>query len=75
MKQDRRRYVVVMDRSKYTEKCLHTFQTQHFTELRHDPTKSVKNKIYQELRKLKTIFRLCKITPAPYFWHYRRASH
>ena len=38
MKQDKGRGVVVMDRSKYTEKCLSILQTEQFTKLRHDPT-------------------------------------
>ena len=54
MKQDKGCGVVVMDRSKYTEKCLSILQTGQFTKLRHDPTKSIKNKIQWELRKLKT---------------------
>ena len=53
MKQDKGRGVVVMDRSKYTEKCLNILQTKQFTKLRHDPTKSIENKIQRELRKLK----------------------
>ena len=54
MKQDKGRGVVVMDRSKYTEKCLSILQTEQFTKLRHDPTKSIESKIQRELRKLKT---------------------
>ena len=54
MKQDKGRGVVAIDRSKYTEKCLNTLQNEQFTKLKHDPTKSIKNKIQRELRKLKT---------------------
>ena len=54
MKQDKGRGVVVMYRSKYHEKCLSILQTEQFTKLRHDPTKSIENKIQRELRKLKT---------------------
>ena len=43
-----------MDRSKYTEKCLHMLHTEQFTKLRHDPTKFIENEIQRELRKLKT---------------------
>ena len=53
MKQDKGRAAVVMDKSKYTEKCLNILQTEQFTKLRHDPTKPIENKIQQELRKLK----------------------
>ena len=44
MKQDKGRGVVVMNKSKYTEKCLHALQTEQFTKLRHDPTKSIEKK-------------------------------
>ena len=54
MKQDKGRGVVVTDRSKYIEKCLSILQTEQFTKLRYDPTKSIQNKIQQELKKLKT---------------------
>ena len=53
MKQDKGRGVVAVDRSKYTAKCLNILQTEQFTKLRHDPTKSIENKIQRELRKLK----------------------
>ena len=53
MKQDKGRGVVAVDRSKYTAKCLNILQTEQFTKLRHDPTKSIVNKIQRELRKLK----------------------
>ena len=53
MKQDKEHCVLVMDKSKYTEKCLNTLPTEQFTKLGHDPTKSIENKIQQELRKLK----------------------
>ena len=51
MRQDKGRGAVVMDRSKYLEKLNYTEQ---FTKLRHDPTKSIQNKIQRELKKLKT---------------------
>ena len=43
-----------MDRSKYTDKYLDILKTEQFTILKHDATKSIENKIRQELRKLKT---------------------
>ena len=52
MRQDKRSRVIVMDRSKCTEKCLSILQTENFTKLRHDPTKSNENKIQPELRKM-----------------------
>ena len=55
IKQDKRPGdVTVMNKSKYTEKCLHILQTEQFNKLGHDPTKSTKNKIQRELRKFKT---------------------
>ena len=36
MKKDKGRGVVVMDRSKYTEKCLSILQTEQFTKQRHE---------------------------------------
>ena len=36
----------------YTEKCSHILQTEQFTKLRHDPTKSIENKIQRELTRL-----------------------
>ena len=53
MKQDKGRGVVVMDSSKYIEKCLDILQTEQFTKLSYGPTMSIKNKIQQEERKLK----------------------
>ena len=41
VKHDKGRGVVVMDNSKYAEKCLQILQTQKYTKLRHDPTKSI----------------------------------
>ena len=54
MKQDKGRGAVVMDRSKYTKKCLSILQTEQITKRRHDPTKSIENKRQRELRELKT---------------------
>ena len=45
MKQDKGCCVVFMDSSKYTKKCLNILETEQFTKLRHDPTKSIENKI------------------------------
>ena len=48
------RGVAAMDRSKYTDECLDILQNKQFTLLKHDATKSIENKIRQELRKLNT---------------------
>ena len=37
--------VVLMDRTKYSEKCLELRQTNQFMKLNHDITKSVESKI------------------------------
>ena len=39
MKQNKGRGIIVLDRSKNTEKYLNIPQTEQFTKLRHDPTK------------------------------------
>ena len=44
-KQDEGRGVVLMDRTKYTNKCLGILETNQFTKLNHDPTKSGEGKI------------------------------
>ena len=52
MRQDKGRRVVIIDKSKYTAKCLELLQTNKFSKLKHDPTKSFENKIQRTLRKL-----------------------
>ena len=42
------------DKGRDTEKCFSILQTEQFTKLKYDLTKSIKNKIQRELRKLKT---------------------
>ena len=54
MRQDKGRGVVIIDKSKYTTKCLELLQTNNFSKLKHDPTKSFENKTQRTLRKLKT---------------------
>ena len=41
--------VVIMDKGKYTEKCLNVLNSNQFNKLRHDPTKSVENKVKRAL--------------------------
>ena len=53
LKQDKGRGVVLMDRNKYTGKCLELLQTNQFMKLNHDPTKSIEGKIQRMLRKVK----------------------
>ena len=54
MRQDKGRGVVIIDKSKYMAKSLELLQTNNFSKLKHDPTKSFENKIQRTLRKLKT---------------------
>lgn len=35
--------------SEYNGKCLHILQTEQFTKLRHDPTKSIEKKMQRKL--------------------------
>ena len=54
LKQDKGRGVVLMDKTKYTNKCLEILETDQFTKLNHDPTKSVEGNTQQLLRKFKS---------------------
>ena len=54
LKQDKGRGVVLMDRTKYTNRCLEILETNQFTKLNHDPTKSVEEMIQRLLRKFKS---------------------
>ena len=53
MKQDKGRGVVIMDRNKYTEKCLSFLGTTQFKKLTKDPTCSTERKVQNSLRKVK----------------------
>ena len=53
MKQDKGRGVVIMDRTKYIDKCLRMLQTPQFTKLDTDPTKTTERKVQNLLRKIK----------------------
>ena len=53
MKQDKGRGVVLMDKFKYTEKCLSLLNTDQVTKLDKDPTKTYEGKIQRILRKIK----------------------
>ena len=54
LKQDKGRGVVLMERTKYRNKCLEILETNQFTKLNHDPTKSVEEMIQRLLRKFKS---------------------
>ena len=53
LKQDKGRDVVVIDRKKYTEKCINLLHTDSFIRLGHDPTKTIEGKIQRSIRKIK----------------------
>ena len=53
MKQDKGRGVVIIDRTKYTEKCLAFLETNQFKRLTTDPTKTTERKTQRLLRKIK----------------------
>ena len=52
--QDKVKGVVIMDKGKYTEKCLNLLNSNQFNKLSHDPNKSVENKVKRVLWKIKT---------------------
>ena len=53
LKQDKGRGVVLMDRNKYTEKCMLLLNTKQFKKLDNDPTKTTEGKIQRMLRRIK----------------------
>ena len=54
MRQEKENGATIIDKSKYTTKCLELLQIHQFLKLKHDLTKSLENKIQRTLRKLKT---------------------
>ena len=53
LRQDKGRGIVVINRIKYTEKCLNLLNTDSFVKLNYDPTKTIEGKIQRPLRKIK----------------------
>ena len=53
LKQDKGRGIVIIDRTKYVEKCLDILQTDKFTELDTDPTAKFETRVQNCLRKMK----------------------
>ena len=53
MKQDKGRGVVILDRTRYTEKCYNIINTNQFVKLDNDPTKTIESKVQRTLRKIK----------------------
>ena len=56
LKQEKGRGVVLMDRHKYTYKCLALLSTKQFTTLTNNLTKTMENKVPRTLRKMKLKF-------------------
>ena len=54
LKQDKGRGVVLMDKNKYTEKCMLLLNTKQFKKLDNDPTKKTEGKIQRMLRRIKS---------------------
>ena len=54
MKQDKGRGVVIMDKHKYTEKCLEMLNTKQFSKISVNPTKKTEAKIQRVLRKIES---------------------
>ena len=53
LKQGKGRGVVILDRSKYMEKCLSILSTSKFAEIDHDPTAYIEGKVQRPLSKIK----------------------
>ena len=53
IKQDKGHGVVLMDKSKYTEKCLQHLDTENFVKQPTDNTKTIENKVQRVLLKIK----------------------
>ena len=56
LKQVKGRGVVLMDRHKYTDKCLALLSAKQFTTLTNDPNKTLESKVQRNLRKMKSRF-------------------
>ena len=53
LKQDKGRGVVILDCSKYMDKCLSILGTTQFAEIDHDPAAYIAGKVQRTLRKIK----------------------
>ena len=60
---------MLINRTKYTNKCLEILETNQFTNLNHDPTKSVEEKTQRLLRKFKS-----KLSQKEYYQLYPTGS-
>ena len=53
LRQDKESGILVIDRTKYTEKCMDMLNTKQFRKLDKDPTKTIEVKIQRAVRKIK----------------------
>ena len=56
LKQDKGRGIVILDTTKYTEKCMALLNTEHFKRLTTDSTAATERKIQKVLKKIKSKF-------------------
>ena len=54
LSQDKGRGIAIIDRNRYTNKCLNIINTEQFRELDRDPTKPTEAKIQRAVRKMKS---------------------
>ena len=54
LRQDKGRGIVIIDRNRYTNKCLNILNTEQFRKLGRDPTKLIEAKIQRAVRKIKS---------------------
>ena len=69
LRQDKGRGIVIMDSSKYIEKCLSIFDNEKFIKITDDPTKRIECKIQRCVRKIKN-----KISKTEYLQLYPTGS-
>ena len=53
LRQDKGRGIIVIDRNKYTKKCMDMLKIKQFRKLNKDPTKTIKTKVERAVRKIK----------------------
>ena len=70
LKQDKGRGIVIMDQTKYVEKCLEILGSDNFIELQEDPTAQFETRVQTCLRKMKK-----RLGAATYSTIYPTASH
>ena len=69
LRQDNGRGIVIIDKGKYTEKCMKILNTKQFFKLQKDPTKNIEMKIQKAVRKIKN-----KLSPKEYLNIYPTGS-